>query len=247
MAESIHVSITPEQIFAVGQFIVTNAIITTFIVIGILLLITAQFRMKMSFIPNKSQALVESLFEFLYDLVRSVAPERVRQFFPFIATFFIFILISNWVGLLPVAAIGLIKTGTDHSQSLIPLIRPGTADLNTTIALALISVIATQYWGFKYLGVKLHLGKYFNFHSPIDFFVGILELIGEFVKIISFSFRLFGNIFAGEILLAVMFYMIPVLLPVPFIGLEIFVGFIQAAVFAMLTLVFFQMAVEKSH
>lgn len=122
-----------------------------------------------------------------------------------------------------------------------PLFRPGSADLNTTTALALISVFITQIVGFKTLGIG-YLKKFFNFKNPIAFFVGILELISEFAKIISFSFRLFGNIFAGEVLLAVMLMLAPYFVPIPFYGLEIFVAVIQAFVFAMLTLVFIKLA-----
>ena len=125
-----------------------------------------------------------------------------------------------------------------------PIFRPGSADLNTTLALAIVSVIVTQIFGLMALKFS-YLKKFFNFSSPIDFFVGILEIISEFAKIISFAFRLFGNIFAGEVLLVVIAFLIPVVLPMPFYGLELFVGFIQALVFAMLSLVFFNMATQS--
>lgn len=132
-----------------------------------------------------------------------------------------------------------------HGPTIVPIFRAATADLNTTLALALISVTFTQFYGFKYLGAG-YLTKFFNFkQGPIFTFVGLLELVSEFAKIISFAFRLFGNIFAGEVLLAVIAFLIPALAPIPFIGLEIFVGFVQALVFAMLTLVFTNMATES--
>ncbi|MFH2021814.1 MAG: F0F1 ATP synthase subunit A [Patescibacteria group bacterium] len=124
-----------------------------------------------------------------------------------------------------------------------PVFRPGSADLNTTLALAITSVIATQIFGLMTLKFS-YLKKFFNLASPIDFFVGLLELISEFAKIISFAFRLFGNIFAGEVLLVVITFLIPVVVPMPFYGLELFVGFIQALVFSMLSLVFFNMATQ---
>ena len=133
-------------------------------------------------------------------------------------------------------------TETTHSGPVyVPLFRAGTADLNTTIALGLISIFMTQFFGFQFLHAG-YLTKYFNFSSPIMFFVGILELISEFSKIISFAFRLFGNIFAGEVLLTVIMYLAGVIVPMPFYGLEIFVGFMQALVFSMLSVVFFNMA-----
>ncbi len=123
----------------------------------------------------------------------------------------------------------------------VPLFRAATADLNTTIALAIISVIATQIIGVQFLGFS-YFKKYVNFSSPIMFFVGALELVLELAKIMSFAFRLFGNIFAGEVLLVVIAFLLPVVAPMPFYGLELFVGFVQALVFAMLSLVFFNMA-----
>ena len=133
----------------------------------------------------------------------------------------------------------------EQETELIPFLRAGTADLNTTLALALIAMAAIQFYAVKYVGWKDYLTKFFNFSGPIEFFVGILELISEFAKIISFAFRLFGNIFAGEVLLVVIIFLIPIVVPVPFLGMEIFVGVIQAFVFSMLTLVFLSIATEK--
>jgi F-type H+-transporting ATPase subunit a len=132
-----------------------------------------------------------------------------------------------------------------HENIFVPLLRAGSADLNLTIALALISVTAIQVAGLKTLGLS-YLKKFINFSNPINFFVGILELVSEFSKIISFAFRLFGNIFAGEVLLTVVAFLIPIIAPIPFLGLEIFVGFIQALVFSMLTAVFLSLAVSHA-
>lgn len=137
-----------------------------------------------------------------------------------------------------------------HEVHKVPLFRGGTADLNTTVALALISVFITQFFGFKYLGAGVHLGKYFNFSSPVMLFVGILELILEFARILSFSFRLFGNIFAGEVLLTVVPFLLPVFLSfvsTPMFFMEIFVGLVQAMVFTMLSAVFINMAIAEHH
>jgi F-type H+-transporting ATPase subunit a len=119
--------------------------------------------------------------------------------------------------------------------------------LSTTLALALISVVATQYLSVKALGAGGYISKFINIRNPINAFVGILELISEFAKLLSFSFRLFGNIFAGEVLLLVISFLVPIILPIPFLGLEIFVGFIQALVFTMLTTIFIVVATEKHH
>lgn len=131
---------------------------------------------------------------------------------------------------------------TEHEEKeLAPLFRAGTADLNMTLALGILSVGLTQYYGLKFLKLS-YLKKYINFSSPINFFVGILEIVLELAKIVSFAFRLFGNIFAGEVLLAVIGFLVAVIAPMPFYGLELFVGFIQALVFSMLSVVMFNMA-----
>ena len=127
---------------------------------------------------------------------------------------------------------------------LIPYLRSANTDINTPLALALIAMIAIHWWGLSTLGVFGHVGKYFNFRQgPIMLIVGLLEIIGELARIVSFTFRLFGNIFAGEMLLIIMAFLLPVIGLIPFLGLELFVGFMQAVVFSVLTLVFASIAV----
>jgi len=141
------------------------------------------------------------------------------------------------------------ESSAHSGPKFVPFFRAATADLNTTLALALTAMFMVQFYGVKYLGLS-YFTKFLNFSNPIFTFVGVLETISEFAKIISFAFRLFGNIFAGEVLLAVISFLIPVIAPLPFLGLEIFVGMIQALVFAMLTLVFINMATishEEEH
>ncbi|MCZ7574128.1 MAG: F0F1 ATP synthase subunit A [Ardenticatenaceae bacterium] len=126
---------------------------------------------------------------------------------------------------------------------LLPIFRTATTDLNLTLGLALISVVLVQYFGVQALGVS-YFSKFFNLRGGfMGIFVGLIELASELARIISFAFRLFGNLFAGQVLLFIMAFLVPFFLPVPFYGLELFVGFIQAFVFAMLTLVFFTTAV----
>src|SRR5262249_23719736 len=147
------------------------------------------------------------------------------------------VLFSNWLGLVP--GVGSVTIGADA----IPLLRAPSSDLNFTLALALIAVTMVNIFGIAAMGFKERFSVFFNFQSPIKFFVGILELVSEFARIISFTFRLFGNVFAGEVLLAIMAFLVPYILPLPFLFLEIFVGFIQAFIFGMLTLVFVALAV----
>ncbi len=185
---------------------------------------------------------VESLLGFMEKILHS--RDKAIKYFPLIATIFTLILFSNWFGILPgVGSIGLHQVHDGH-EVFAPLLRSVASDLNFTLAIAIIAVVMTNVFGIIALGFKSHASKFFNFSSPINFFVGILELIGEFAKLISYSFRLFGNIFAGEVLLIITGFLVPYFVPVPFLILEIFVGFVQALVFATLTLVFISIAVE---
>jgi len=178
--------------------------------------------------------------------------KQTKKFFPLVMTIFIFVILSNWVELLP----GLGTVGINeqiHGETiLVPFLRSTSADLNATLAIALISVFSIQFMGIAAIGFFKYAGKFFvnPFKKPfyvIGTFVGLLEIIGEVAKVISFSFRLFGNIFAGEVLLIVMLNLVPYIVPLPFLFLELFVGFIQALVFSTLTLVFLKTAATDSH
>ncbi|MBM3256027.1 MAG: F0F1 ATP synthase subunit A [Candidatus Moranbacteria bacterium] len=241
-----HISLVPETLTKISGFAITNTLITSWLVMA-LLIITAYFvGRKPKMMPGKAQNLAEYVIETLLSFFEGVwgNKEKVQRFFAFLATFFIFILLCNWFGLIPgVGTVGIYEE-VHGKREFLPLLRSLNSDLNATVAWAIISVITTQIAGIVFLGVGKHLGKFFNFKSPIDFFVGILELISEVSKIISFSFRLFGNVFAGEVLLMVMMFLVPYILPLPFFMLEMFVGLIQALVFTTLTLVFLKMATE---
>lgn len=241
---SLNISISAEPVTHIGSFTVTNSIISTFLVTGLLILFALFFsrRIKKTGKPSRLQGVVEFLVEGVYGFIESiVGPQKARVFFPLLTTFFIFILFSNWSGLIPgVGTIGYRGIHNGH-EALIPYFRAPTADLNTTLALGIVSLFMVQAYGFKYLGFK-YLKKFFDFSNPINFFVGILELISDVSKIMSFAFRLFGNILAGEILLLVIGMIVPILGPTPFLGLEVFVGLVQALVFMMLSTVFINMA-----
>lgn len=198
-------------------------------------------------IPEKAQSVLELIIEAILDFMNQILQnkEQAKKFFPLVASIFLFILFNNWIGILPgIGSLGFFEN--EHGKEVfVPLFRSANSDLNMTLILGLIAVVATQFYGIKKLGVIKHLSKFFVFtKGPIYFFVGILELISEFAKVISFSFRLFGNIFAGEVLLIIIMTLVPVLIPSPFLFLELFVGFIQALVFAVLTLIFLKVAVE---
>ncbi len=171
-------------------------------------------------------------------MVEDLAKSKAKVFFPFVFTFFLFIIMANWVGLIP--GMGTI---TFRGQ---PLFRSMSSDLNMTLSLALVSAVATHFFAIKYLGLGAYLKRWVSLEMfPVFLFVGILEIVSEFTKIISLSFRLFGNIFAGEVVLSTIAGIFAFVLPLPFYGLEIVVGFVQAAVFMMLTLVFMVLLTEK--
>ncbi len=238
----LHISLAAEPIATLFGFPITNSLGGAIAAALLLTLLARTISRHLSPVPSKVQAAAEAVIEFLLGLMDSVTGDRAqsKRFFPFVATLFLFILTMNWMGLLPVfGTIGLREGG---DSTLTPLLRAGTADLNMTLALAIITVIATQIVGVLAVGVKKYGGKFLNLKNPIFTFVGLIEFISEFTKMISFSFRLFGNIFAGEVLLLVIATLVPLIAPVPFYLLEIFVGAIQAFVFALLTLVFFKIA-----
>jgi len=241
-----HVTLAAEKIFSIGPIPITNTILTTWIVTLLLIAFAYLATRKISAVPSTLQNIAESMVEALGDLVSSVAGDKTKVFLPIVASFFFFILFGNYLGLLPgVGTIGF-REIVDGKEVFVPLFRSINSDLNTTVALALVSLIATHYLAIKYLGFGHYLTKFFS-ANPIFLFVGILEIIGEATKILSLSFRLFGNIFAGEVLLTTAAgKLFAFVVPVPFYFLELLVGFVQALIFAMLTLVFMVILTQKS-
>ena len=296
--QTLHVSISAETVFNFFGLSISNSIFTSLVVSFLLIAFAFYFRSKFkeNDEPGKLQNFVEMIVETLYNFVYSITEntKKTLLFFPIIASFFIFIILNNYVGLLPGVGSIMIKEKEASSAMLAPnqvmasseaatveekaeenvmatneeasetheveateavgeahakyapLFRAATADINTTLALAIISVFLTQAFGVSHLGLS-YFKKFVDFSNPINFFVGFLEIILEFAKIISFAFRLFGNIFAGEVLLSVMTYLVAVIVPAPFYALELFVGFIQALVFSMLSLIFFNLATKSHH
>ena len=340
----------------IGDFNLTNTIFSSWVAIAVIFILAYFTTRKLGLVPRGLQNFVEAVLSWLLGLVDSIAGPKGRRFFPLVATIFIFVLVNNWMSLLPgFATVGKIESAEEvvhhvieekaeeaephltlveaehelevflewneserteaptehvgkqiytaledrelhiwdevgtfrvmpfamHEQSmtgaeyadeyihfedghiefsepegqdvglLIPFFRNANTGLNTTLAIALIAMFFVEFWGIRSLGLFRYAGKFLNFSGFrkgittgfIDFFVGILEGISEIARVISFTFRLFGNMFAGEILLFVMMFLIPLALVVPFYGLELFVGFIQATIFAVLTLMFAAIAV----
>lgn len=231
-----------EEILNIGNFPLTNSLLTSFLIAGLMLAAGFFIRKNLTLVPGRMQNFFEIIIENILKLMGSVLPDRKlsEKYLPLVATIFLFVLAANWLGLVP--GVGSLGVQREH---FVPIFRPPSSDLNFTIALAIIAVFAVNLFGSLALGFKKHFSKFFTLKNPIfSFFVGMPEFVSEFIKIISFSFRLFGNIFAGKVLLLVVAFLIPYFVPLPFLALELFVGFIQAFIFAMLTLVFIAMAAQ---
>ncbi|PIR07103.1 MAG: hypothetical protein COV55_01590 [Candidatus Komeilibacteria bacterium CG11_big_fil_rev_8_21_14_0_20_36_20] len=243
-----------EPVFNIGNFTVTNSLLTSWLAVFLIIILSLIIRFKIKKIPSVFQSVVEMIIDGALNMMDLVTNDRQksRRIFPVIFCIFIFILFNNWLGLLP--GVGSISFD-GHS-----LFRGGTADLNTTLALGLFSVIAANIFGVIVVGGWNYFNKFINlkailaipakvtkdptvlFINPIHFFVGFIEIVSEVAKIASLSFRLFGNVFAGEVLLASISALIAFGVPLPFIFLEIIIGVIQALIFAVLTLVYFTIA-----
>ncbi len=229
------ISLKAQHIFSLGGVNVTNSLLLTFLVSLSLVAVALTSYRKIKMVPGSFQMAVEMGVGWLLGLMEGMlgSAKKAEQYFPLIATIFLFIMCSNLSGILPGVGAIWVRSGGEQ----VSLFRSPAADLNFTLAFAVISVVVTNLIGMMAVGVWPHIGKFINLKNPIAFFIGILELVSEMAKMISLSFRLFGNVFAGEVLLTIVAFLAPYFIPLPFLFLEIFVGLIQAFVFAMLTLV----------
>lgn len=269
-------SFAPEVFFRIGDFPVTNTIINTILVDGFLLTLAFFASRRLSLVPGKFQNVLEYVIGGLYGFTEGIAGEKASKIFPYFMTFFLFILVANWSGLIPgINTFGILQQ-TPEGKHIIPLVRASTSDLNTTLALALVSLSATHIMSFRTLGLTEYLSRFIpffpfiisvlkgkpkffidksgsinfvmSFFNPLVLvFVGTLELVSEFVKVISLSFRLFGNIFAGEVVLETVSGIFAFVFPLPFFLLEVVVGVVQALVFAMLTMAFMIILTTPHH
>ncbi len=241
MSGGISVILAAERLGSVFGFPITNALVMTWLVMALLIGFAIFFGRSLTLVPGKLQTGIEWFFEATLAYMAETLESEVlaRKFFPLVVSIFLFILISNELEFFPgVGSIGLV-----HAAEFLPVLRTPTTDLNFTLALALISFFVIEIMGIMTLGVFRHLGRYVNLTSPVGFVVGLLEIISNLGRIITFSFRLFGNIFAGEIMVLVAAYFLPYFLPAPLIGFEMFIGVVQAVVFAILTLFFIKLAI----
>ena len=243
--KGIKVVLKAEQIGNLYSLPLTNSLLMTWIVMAVLLFFAFALRNRLSLIPGKLQAGIEMLFEAVLGyMTETLESEKLaRRFFPLIMTIFLFLLVANEMAFLP----GVGSIGVKEGAELIPLLRAPATDLNVTLALALIAFFTIEITGIVVLGFFKYSKKYVNFSSPVNFVVGLIELLSNIGRLISFSFRLFGNIFAGEVMILVASFFVAYLLPVPLMAFEVFVGFIQAVVFSMLTLFFIKLSIMEPH
>jgi F-type H+-transporting ATPase subunit a len=259
------IQLPPEPIFHISSWPITNTMITAWISILLIIVLSYLAFRRPKMIPQGLQAVMEFVYGSLLSFCQSVAGEKNgRRFFPVVATIFIFVLVNAWAGLLPFYGDAIVFTISNHHY---PLLRGANTDLNVTASLALFSFMCIEYYGIKYLGLN-YFSKFFRlgqlgnglkqlfrgklgpalgsiFFGAIDVVVGILEGLSEFIRIVSFSFRLFGNMMAGEILLLITAFLIPMVFAIPFYGLELLFSFVQALIFGGLTLVFITVAVSS--
>jgi len=256
-----HPELPAEVVFHLFGFPIANSVIAAWLTIIVLVGFSYAVTHRMKVIPGRLQMAFEFLVGWVYNLCQTVAgEENGRRFFPVVSTIFLFVAFNAWLALLP--GFGSITVHTAHGEA--HLLRAANTDINMPLALALVSFFFVEYFGLRTLGIR-YLGKFINvgpflgsigqivrgrvraglsglMTGFIHMFVGVLEALSEMVRIVSFTFRLFGNMTAGEILLLIATFIVPWLFALPFYGLELLVGFVQALIFGGLTLVFLTLA-----
>jgi len=259
------VELPSEPVLHVGHFAVTNTLLASWLTIIVLVGLSLFLTRKMTLIPGKRQAMAEAIVEGLLNFVESVAGKKhARMLFPGVATIFIYVISNAYLALLPFfGSIGVIE----HDGKFAPLFRAANTDVNVPLSIAIMSFIFVESWGMRAVGVFHYLSEFINVRQMlqgfkaflkgkigqgvmnivfgfINLFVGVLEIFSHLIRMLSFTFRLFGNMTAGEILILVSSFLIPLVFTIPFYGLELLIGLIQALIFSGLTLVFATIAVS---
>jgi len=259
------VELPAEPVFHVGHFSVTNTLIASWLTIIVLAGLFFTLTRKMKLIPGRRQAMAEAIVEGLLNFVESVVGKRhARMLFPGVATIFIYVISNAYLALLPFfGSIGIIE----HDGKFAPLFRAANTDVNVPLSIAFMSFIFVESWGMRAVGAFHYLSEFINIRQMgegfkqlftgkigqavmsmafgfINLFVGVLEIFSHLIRMLSFTFRLFGNMTAGEILILVSSFLIPLVFTIPFYGLELLIGLIQALIFSGLTLVFGTIAVS---
>ena len=243
----IHVAISAEELFRVGPLSVTNSMVGAVLASVVLVLAAWYISRRSALIPGRLQSALELPVELLSGIVAG-SSSRWRGYVALVLGFFLMILVANWIGLLPgVGTIGITHIDEAGHEAVTPIVRPASADLNFTLGLAIIAFVMFIYWGIRANGPRGYLKELLGeplYMAPLMF---PINLISEFSRLISLSMRLFGNIFAGEVLLATMIALAPILIPAVFLGLELLFGFVQALVFALLAMTYIGTAIAEHH
>ena len=259
------VELPAEPVWHINHFSVTNTLIASWLTIIVLIGLSFVLTRKMKLIPSRRQAMAEAIVEGLLDFVESVSGKKhARTLFPGVATIFLYVISNAYIALLPFfGSIGVIE----HDGKFAPLFRSANTDVNVPLSIAIMSFIFVETWGMRSLGVSHYLSEFINLRQMgqglrelltghvrnaimnivfgfINLFVGVLEIFSHLTRMLSFTFRLFGNMTAGEILILVSSFLIPLAFTLPFYGLELLIGLIQALIFSGLTLVFGTIAVS---
>jgi len=238
----LNISLAPDILFSIAGFPITNTMVWTTVIVLFLIVIFGSVTRSMKLVPGGLQNLLEVLVGGAYDFTRTIAitEKKTKRVFPLVFTMFIFVLVANLVVYIPGQSALTIDTG----QGVVPLFRSIMSDYGLVLAMTIISIITIQIVAIATVGPFKYVGRFLNFRSPLKAFLGIMELVGEVAKIVSLSFRLFGNIFAGEVLTIVMLSLAPFFVPLPFMFLGLLTAVVQAFVFSVLTLIFINMASE---
>jgi F-type H+-transporting ATPase subunit a len=269
-----HVALPSEPILHVGSFIITNTLIASWFTILVLVVLSIFLTWKMKLVPGRRQAIAETIVEGLLNFVESIAGKKhARMLFPGVATIFIYVISNAYLALLPFFGTIGIHHITHGHEEFIAFFRAANTDVNVPLSIALMSFFLVESWGMRSVGVSHYITEFINVRQMvqglkelftgriktgpmnivfgfINLFVGVLEIFSHLTRMLSFTFRLFGNMTAGEILILVSSFLIPLVFSIPFYGLELLIGMIQALIFSGLTLVFGTIAVaphEESH
>ncbi len=248
MKEGLHFSLAQEPLGVFLGLPITASLITSWIVVAILLIGGFFIGRNLKLVPGKGQVALEELITTLYNYVKDTLEDAklAERYFPLITTIFLFVVLANLLGQFP----GMESIGFHNAEGkLIPLFYPVNADLNIPLALAIISFLTIEISGIVYLGFFKYAGKFIvnPFKDLLGTFIGLLEIIGNLARLISLSFRLFGNILAGHLLIIVLMFFVPYLLPLPFMAFEVFIAVMQAGIFALLTLFFIKLSIAEPH
>ncbi len=242
------VPFAPDVLGDIAGFPVTNSLLFSCLITLSMSLAAIAYSKRISTHPDNTQSFLEAIFEYVYNLGEDLAHNRIKAFFPWLMSFFLYILTANLLALLPgVSTIGFFGT-KDGEEIFVPLLRSVNSDLNMTLSLGILSSLVTHYYSIRFVGIVNYLKRWFSLKMfGVFLFVGMLEIASEFTKIVSLSFRLFGNIFAGKVLIKTAWSFSAFIAPLPFYVLELIVAIVQASVFMMLTLVFMAILSDEPH